>query len=526
MTSKKLTTAVRRGAKSPQQTSAHRSAGRPPKVRPMAKATRSVAKPATKVSAKPIIKKTVAKPATKRQPVNKPVSKKRLAAQPKVVVVTNQPLIDEDEFTVWQSVRKEPTADRTDDNPVEEPIGQVSFQEQPETESVAVEWPDESELASQAEEQRFGRLYRRLALCFIGLIAVVVMAMFYYSLLRVKIVLFPVDSQQAQNKTILLTDATPVAAGTLPAKFIQASTEYRQTFKATGQEQTAEGGRLTGQVTLINETGQDQPLKATTRLVTADGVMYRLRSFVTVPAGGKISAEAYADQLKPENAIPAQTRFTIPGLWAGLQEKIYAVADQQIDYQINSQPIVLTTDIEQAIAQAKQTAAEQVKNKLNQLAGDEGSIKSGAETVAYWIDDSNWSAITDVQAGDKKAEFTITVKATAGAALISSEAVKEIVSADDSSLAFKIDDQSLTYQLVDWQPEQHQAALKATYSTKLSSSQADQLIDKSALVGLNRQQLATYLSGQSNLITYQVTWQPSFLKKVPGTDKIQLQIGK
>ncbi|NCU44159.1 hypothetical protein EOM71_00580 [Candidatus Falkowbacteria bacterium] len=519
MPAKKIRTTTSRHGSGQAKSATQRSAGRPPKIKPVGRVSKQ--KPRTTA-------KRPAKTKVKSQPIaEKKKIQSKTIAQPQIVVVTNQPLVTEEEVTAWQAARQEPSEQAmseqlAEDSQTEFLTEQPGPLEQPSQPPIAEPfenlWPADNNYLPNEVDQRSGRLYRRLALFFIGLIAVVVMVMFYYSLLRVKIILYPADGQQANSQTIMLTDTVPVAEAAVPAKFLQTNTEYRQTFKATGQIQaTATDGQLAGQVTLVNTTAKDQPLRATTRLLTADGVLYRLRNFVTVPANGQITAEAYADQSKPENAVIAATKFTIPGLWSGLQDKIYAVSNQDINYQSNSQPVVLATDLEQAISQAKQAAAEQAKGQLNQQANN--------ETIIYWLDDSQWVASSDAQVGDKKAEFTITVKTSAGAAIISSDAIKELLNqGDDSSL--EIDDQSLTYQLSAWQPEQHQAQLNVNYKANLSLSQADQLIDKQALVGLNRQQLETYLAGQPNLASYKVTWQPGFLKKVPGTDKIQLQLGR
>lgn len=476
------------------QPAARRSAGRPPKARPARPAVRRPAK------AQPAARKKI----VRRQP----------PAQPKVVVVTNQPLITDEEMTVWQTVRQENDRPEQSADSLAVPVNPPS--QMPADEPFINQWPAVDSYAPTESDQRSGRLYRRLALFFIGLIAIVVMVMFYYSLIRVKITIYPQGDQPARQQTIVLTDTVPVTEGAAPAKFLQINSDYRQTFRATGQSQATSSGKLVGQVTLVNTTAKDQPLRATTRLLTANGVLYRLRNFVTVPAGGQIIAEAYADQVKAENAVAAATKFTIPGLWSGLQDKIYAVANQDINYQSDGQPIVLAADLEQAISQAKQAAAAQAKSQLDQQAG--------GETLVYWLDDSQWPVSSDAQVGDQKAEFTVTVKVAAGGAIVSAEAIKGLLSQSED--AAKVDGQSLSYQLSAWQPQQHQAQLNVSYKAELIGDQADQLVDKRALVGLNRQQLETYLSGQPNVASYKITWQPGFLSKVPGTDKIQLQLGR
>lgn len=518
---------------------ARRLAGRPPKVRPAKMTTKktttkSVVKPVKKTMAKTVVKpakkievktKPVAKtkPAIKAKSINKTKSitkkalapvKKKAPAQPQVVVVTNQPLVTEQEFTVWEEARETPVEETMPSGNLEDyPIEQHVFEEEPEMIDEA-EWLEEVELEP---EQNSSRLYRRLAFFFLGLIAIVVLAMSYYSLVRVDITLFPASDVQTINKKINLTDSAPVGAEALPSKFIQETVEYKQTFLATGQEQTTGEATLAGQVVLINETGKDQPLRATTRLITSSGVLYRLKDYVNVPAGGRVTANVYADSVKAENAIGVQTKFTIPGLWAGLQEKIYAIAEQPINYQVASKPVVTVYDIDQAIAQAKSMAMQQAKDKI--------APEIGSETVIYWTDENNWPVSVNAKAGENKADFTVAIKATIGAAIVNQETIENSL-IDQNNPAAVINKQSLSYRLISWAPEQHQAQLEISYSSNLAFNRPEQLINEKDLVGMSRKQLDNYLNNQTNLIKYKTDWHPSFLNKVPGTDKINLKLGR
>jgi len=502
---KKIKTTAQRHGNSQAQPAARRSAGRPPKVRSVNRTTKA----ATKGSAKTTTN-------SRSTTVKKKKNQTKRIAQPQVVVVTNQPLVTEEEFSAWQSARQviEPSQDNQiiDNNqPVADTFLEVDNPESAILEPLPVDFDEE------VVAQPVNRLYRNLALFFIGLIAVVIMVMFYYSLIRVKITVYPTDNQQKQGVIIDMIDTDPIPSGSMSAQFIEKSTEYRQTFKATGQRQVSGDGTLTGQVRLVNETGKDQPLVATTRLLTDSGVLYRLRNFVTVPAGGQVLAEVYADQVKLENTIQAKAKFTIPGLWSGLQEKIYAIADQPIVFQTNQQSFILADDLERAIVQAKQGATEQLKGLLAQ--------EQDGKAAAYWLDNSLWEIDSDGQVDEVKNEFTVIVKASAGLAIFDIEELLDLLNNYNNS-NLKIDENSLSYQLTAWQPEQHYAKINISYNAELANDQVDQLIDKRELVGLDRAQLEEYLANQAGLATYKIVWQPGFLKKVPGTDKIILQLGK
>jgi len=115
------------------------------------------------------------------------------------------------------------------------------------------------------------------------------------------------------------SDAIEVLSGTVTTTEVKSSKTFDN--PSTGDEVPAQA---TGTVTIYNKYTKAQPLSATTRLLAPDGTLFRIKNVVTVPAGGKVDNVAvYADQPgKSGNLDP--TKFTIPGLWAGLQDKLYA----------------------------------------------------------------------------------------------------------------------------------------------------------------------------------------------------------
>ncbi len=83
-------------------------------------------------------------------------------------------------------------------------------------------------------------------------------------------------------------------------------------------------GRAHGTVTIKNESSRTQPLAATTRLQSSEGVIVRIQSRVDVPARGEVSVEAIADVEGATGNVPAG-RFTIVALHPSQQAQIYGV---------------------------------------------------------------------------------------------------------------------------------------------------------------------------------------------------------
>ncbi|EKD67967.1 MAG: hypothetical protein ACD_48C00133G0002, partial [uncultured bacterium] len=84
------------------------------------------------------------------------------------------------------------------------------------------------------------------------------------------------------------------SARTISGSVVTTTVSGTNTYYPTGNKE--EPGISKGTVTLHNETSLEQPLVATTRLLSSDGTLFRLKDRVLVPAGGTVEAPVYADQ--------------------------------------------------------------------------------------------------------------------------------------------------------------------------------------------------------------------------------------
>lgn len=110
--------------------------------------------------------------------------------------------------------------------------------------------------------------------------------------------------------------------------------ESKSTYPATGKKVAPGGQKATGKVRIYNQySSQDQPLVATTRVMSPDGKIFRLTKTVTVPGmkgdePGTVEAEVKADEAG-ESLNIAPSRFTIPGFdGTAKQGKFYAQSER------------------------------------------------------------------------------------------------------------------------------------------------------------------------------------------------------
>jgi len=136
--------------------------------------------------------------------------------------------------------------------------------------------------------------------------------------------------------------------------------------------ETQVDGRAEGVITIINETNSAQPLVATTRFLTPDNILFRLKEGVTVPANGQIDAVVAADLEGPAGDI-GPTNFTIPGLREETQKVIYAKSDAAMRGGVRTIGVLSESDIataeEKMLASLKQQGASQLQELYSDRTG-------------------------------------------------------------------------------------------------------------------------------------------------------------
>ncbi len=168
-------------------------------------------------------------------------------------------------------------------------------------------------------------VWLKLAIAVVGVLAVAVGAWFAAFRLRAPSPeappAAPAASASMPIEVVAAVDGFSADPPSLALVPIEIETEARVTLERQGEERP---GYAKGEVEIVNESGNAQTLVATTRFLSADGVVFRLDARVVVPARGRVKAAFTADQAGPQGDVPAG-RFTIPGLPAATQQVVYGL---------------------------------------------------------------------------------------------------------------------------------------------------------------------------------------------------------
>jgi len=542
------------------------------------KITTAKKKTAAKTKEKPIKKKTVAKKTpVKRVPAKKtPVKKviKKPAAPKMTAAKTNRVTVDiisdEEEFSIFNepaqafsswpnfdndapaedifsSLEKTETENQTDntnedyktdtDNSGDDDIPSEDNDEYNKQKNFFSDWASQNapkngeEKVTLAPTKKSIGLYRRQAFMYLGATAILLAAVFYlfFSKLTITIspqgetindaVTFNVGSVTATTTAAVDLGTNKTVEGNLQVTEVTAEKNYQ----TSGEE--IPGKEITGTVTLINKSAKAQPLVVKTRLLSADNKLYRLKESINIPAGGSVVANVYADNPSADMSISEPTHFTIPGLWAGLQDKIYAESSAPLTLQTKTKMIITQSDLDQAKKDISEVLDLKIKNNLKSIADDK---------VAVYDDSGEDNDVTisfNAKVGEEKANFTAKAVKKTVIATFSKDKVLDLAKArllmlipDDKQLSDFSQDK-ITYSLESFDKKTNTAVVKAYFTGTMSLKSDSSLLDRKKLVGLNSQQISEYLNSFPEIKDYKLNFSPSFIKTAPNLpDRINIEI--
>lgn len=385
----------------------------------------------------------------------------------------------------------------------------------------------EFESGSEVDEHkaRSVRIYKRIAVGFSVLVFIILLVVLYFALVKATISI--ALNEQVINDQVVIAVYDRPQDFSLPAKSVRGlvktvAVEQSKLYQVSGHDVIGE--EVVGQITLYNKYNKSQPLVASTRLLSASGKLYRLKNSVTVPAGGQVVADVYADQAKPEMAVGAEL-FTIPGLWEGLQDKIYGQSlEGAIKYQQKLRRIIAQDDIDKALADLKQVLKDKVKADFDNTYND-------YDYKFYNLDELNLKFAVSGKVGEEKDQLPVSMSGTVEVIAFNSDQAQDLAKLSSAAKLpagqdlLNLDTSNLKYELTKFDPNMVMAEVNMTYDVKVRANNKNEIVDKNKIIGLSEDQLKQYLSNIKDIRTYNIEFYPAFIKQVPRlTDRIEVKV--
>ncbi len=198
------------------------------------------------------------------------------------------------------------------------------------------------------------KFYKTIALSFLALTVVLLVGVVYLSSKKALITIVAKQDSRTVDATLHLGPGGNPDT-TIPGSVT--STVFSWSKKYFPVQTTAVEAVATGEVIIFNKGSSDQPLVATTRLLTTGGVLVRLKDKVVVPANGQLTAAVYADQAGAVGDI-APSAFTIPGLNEEKQKIVYAQSQAPFSGGMRQVSALTAADLSAAEADFRQQIKE------------------------------------------------------------------------------------------------------------------------------------------------------------------------
>ena len=383
---------------------------------------------------------------------------------------------------------------------------------------------------SQIKKAKIEKYYSKVATAFIILAAAAVVIIIYFSLSQTTI-LVTLDPQTVKSTAVI----NIVPAGTevltensLEGKVIEKTISGTKTYKDLATLRTAEA-KASGTVTIYNQNSSAQPLVATTRLLSEEGVLFRTKGTVAVPAGGQVEVAVEADQEGEQGNI-GPSHFTVVALWKGMQDKVYGESSQSMTGGLKDVMIATLENINTAKEQLATELKEQALQELSrEIAKDNPDEKIIPDAVTYQI----LSEEADVEPNAEVNQFTVESKLKIITTIFDEDKLFELMSqkltnslSADKELAMA-NKESLEYSVKSYDLEQQTAQLEITLSgstyLKLSSS----IFNRDNLTNKDKQDIRTYFNDFSEIQNVEVKFSPFWVFRSPALkDHIEIKIQK
>ncbi|XOU95036.1 MAG: hypothetical protein ACNFW9_03150 [Candidatus Kerfeldbacteria bacterium] len=375
------------------------------------------------------------------------------------------------------------------------------------------------------------KIYKKIIIIFSIVVFATLGIIIYYSFSKtvLTITLVPQDTETNFNIDIKeeLSEEDLDSNHKMTGTFLSTIVTNTKTYTNTNQGEKVDA-LASGTVTIYNNWSDLQPLAATTRLLSLDGVLFHTKDRVDVPAGGKLeNVEVYADKEGISGNIE-KTTFTIPGLWEGLQEQIYAESFTPMTGGQQDAKIITQKLIDEATTNLREELLDEAKSIFAQ--SDE-VLNKKYEKLGQALSTITLEKITTPEAGIIAPSFDLTLKLNVLGIIFDENEL--ITIAENNVILNLADDEklySLSDKLISYSPstpnfDEKNATLNIDFATQKILRSTSSIFDKDNLVNKDENEIKAYFSNFNGIGTISTKFSPFWVSKTPTLkDHIELEI--
>ncbi len=354
-------------------------------------------------------------------------------------------------------------------------------------------------------------LYRRIVTVFLVLTVLVAVMVAYVVLSRASIVIL--SKQDSANADFIVDVATKPSANEVAGTVLQAEDSLTETFPSSSVIKI--DAPAEGKVKISSTLFRPQTLIATTRLLTPDGVLFRLKKTVVVPAGGSVVADVHADQPGASGNVAGVT-FAIPGLNAETARFFTVTTVDSIEGGVKDQHMLTKEDIATAAEALGTKLKGSLADALRQKAKDAG-VQTGGEFISYDVVRQS----TNVPVGDEGTQFSLTLDLKATGVFYDAKAFADRVNANITDHLpygrglLSVEDGSVTTEVEKVDLVANRANLHVTAKGTTVLSPDSPALRKEKLLGVTADAAKKYLERIDGVSSASVRVTPFWIGRLP-----------
>ncbi len=315
----------------------------------------------------------------------------------------------------------------------------------------------------------------------------------------------------------------------ISGSYRELTVKHTKEFPATGESFADHDGKARGKVTIANYYSQEnQPLVATTRLLSEEGKLFRLEEGVVVPGmegdqPGKVQAGVVADKSGEEYNIESTT-FTIEGFKSNPEkyEDFKVISNSAMTGGGDPQERKKMTQVtENDLKKAREKTQEELKSLLEEKLSTQ--LDQGQEALLESVEIMSNQEQSSRDVGDLSDKFTYTIEQKIRLVAFSENKLREVVLGElskETEVGYDLAEDSfkISYQRAVPDFNNQSIELKVKAEAQSWPQLAPDAI-KQGVAEKSAQEIEEFLSGYPGISRAEVLFEPAWLAGIPVTEK-------
>lgn len=367
-------------------------------------------------------------------------------------------------------------------------------------------------------KSKIEKTYARFLWIFLALAVATIFFILYFSFSKTKIFVTPTVEPYSTDITLFIGENEATSTASRHTVFTSGQLMSVQVSGEESEDNLADSGetskKATGEATIYNTLATGQSLVQNTRLLSANGILYRTQERIFVPSQGRVRVGIIADQEGETQVIDA-SRFTLPGLPSHLQSSIYAETTSTTHTQSK---IVTKNDIvalKTKLLQELSTQATEELLRQAQTSYPDLDLFSDATHVTILDFSTNAEANEQVNSlhMNMKIELTTVIGDQDELFRLSQEALQNTIPEHMKLISNQPPNVELHLNDVDL--EKKTATLVASITGSSVIALSHPAFDRTKLLNKDRQQIRVYFDQFPEIASVEVLFSPFWVTKAP-----------